>query len=136
MKRVFLFLTLLTFLTFSAFGADSKGSDSSVRDSATGSTAVLQLHDNGDGTKSVRVYAWGAGGGGSGDASAANQTTEISKLTSIDGKLPALSGGKIPVDNSGNTQPVSGTFWQATQPVSGTLGISNFPATQPVSGTL
>jgi hypothetical protein len=33
------------------------------------------------------------------------------------------------------TQPVSGTFWQATQPVSGTVGVNNFPATQPVSGT-
>ena len=46
--------------------------------------------------------------------------------------------------------PVSGTFWQATQPVSGTVtvnagtgtfgvsgsvAVSNFPATQPVSGT-
>jgi hypothetical protein len=29
----------------------------------------------------------GGGGGGGGDASAANQTTEIAKLTSIDGKL-------------------------------------------------
>jgi len=34
------------------------------------------------------------------------------------------------------TQPVSGTFWQATQPVSGTVAISNFPATQPISGTV
>lgn len=31
---------------------------------------------------------------------------------------------------------VSGTFWQATQPVSGTVAVSNFPATQPVSGTV
>lgn len=34
-----------------------------------------------------------------------------------------------------NTVPVTGTFWQATQPVSGSLSVSNFPATQPVSGT-
>jgi hypothetical protein len=40
------------------------------------------------------------------------------------------------------TQPVSGTvavtgtFWQATQPVSGSVSVSNFPATQPVSGTV
>jgi len=30
---------------------------------------------------------------------------------------------------------VTGTFWQATQPVSGSVSVSNFPATQPVSGT-
>ena len=31
------------------------------------------------------------------------------------------------------TLGVTGTFWQETQPVSGTVGVSNFPATQPVS---
>lgn len=29
--------------------------------------------------------------------------------------------------------PVTGTFWQATQPISGTVAVSNFPATQAVS---
>jgi hypothetical protein len=68
--------------------------------------------------------------------------------------------GTVTVDGSGVTQPVSGpltdtqlratdvdvnltnasvavtgTFWQATQPVSGSVSVSNFPATQPVSGT-
>jgi len=33
--------------------------------------------------------------------------------------------GRLPVDGSGVTQPVSGTFWQATQPVSGTVTASN-----------
>jgi hypothetical protein len=65
----------------------------------------------------------GGSTGGGGDASAANQTTEIAKLTSIDGKLTA------PLS-------VTGTFWQATQPVSGTVAVSNLPATQPVSGTV
>lgn len=55
---------------------------------------------------------------GSSDATAANQATEIAKLTSIDGKLPALVSSRVPVDGSGVTQPVSGTFFQATQPVS------------------
>lgn len=32
--------------------------------------------------------------------------------------------------------PVTGTFFQATQPISGTVGVNNFPATQPVSGTV
>lgn len=31
---------------------------------------------------------------------------------------------------------VTGTFFQATQPVSGSVSVSNFPATQPVSGTV
>ncbi len=43
----------------------------------------------------------------------------------------------LPVDGSGVTQPVSGTIsvsnFPATQPVSGTIAVSNFPATQPVS---
>jgi len=56
-------------------------------------------------------------------------------LSSIIAKLPNLISNRIPVDGSGVTQPVSGTFWPATQPVSGTVSVSNFPATQPVSGT-
>jgi hypothetical protein len=39
-------------------------------------------------------------------------------VASIDGKNPALVSGRVPVDGSGVTQPVSGTFFQATQPVS------------------
>jgi hypothetical protein len=30
---------------------------------------------------------------------------------------------------------VTGTFYQATQPVSGTVAVSNFPASQAVTGT-
>ena len=41
-----------------------------------------------------------------------------SSASSIDGKTPTLVSGRVPVDGSGVTQPVSGTFWQATQPVS------------------
>lgn len=63
--------------------------------------------------------------------------------------------GRLPVDGSGVTQPVSGTFWQATQPVSiaASVGVTGpltdselratpvpvsgtfWQATQPVSGT-
>lgn len=54
------------------------------------------------------------------------QTAGNSSLSSIDGKLPALSGGKVPVDSNCLTDtqlrasavPVSGTFFQATQPIS------------------
>jgi hypothetical protein len=64
-------------------------------------------------------------------ATSALQTTGNTSLSSIDTKTPALSSGRVPVDGSGVTQPVSiatmpstpvtGTFWQATQPVSGPL---------------
>lgn len=76
------------------------------------------------------------GGGGGGDASAANQDEQTAILTTIDAKLGsplAVTGSFYPA-----TQPVSGTvgvsgsvavtgtFWQATQPVSiaGTVGVS------------
>jgi hypothetical protein len=68
-----------------------------------------------------------ASSGGGGDASAANQTTEISKLTSLDGKIPsqgqALMSGSTPVVIASNQSaiPVTGAFYQATQPVSGTI---------------
>jgi hypothetical protein len=72
----------------------------------------------------------------SGVATAANQATGNSSLSSIDGKVPALVSGRLPVDGSGVTQPVSGTFWQATQPVSGPLTDTQLRATAvPVSGT-
>lgn len=75
----------------------------------------------------------------SGDASATNQTTEITRLTSIRDRLDSsvvvtgpLTDNQLratPVPVSGTfyqvTQPVSGTFWQATQPVS----IASMPST-------
>jgi len=88
-------------------------------------------------------------------ATAAGQTEILTSLGSIDTKLPALAGGRVPVtcDNcagggggssGGLTDAelrasplaVTGTFYQATQPISGTVAVSNFPATQPVSGTV
>jgi hypothetical protein len=58
-------------------------------------------------------------------------------VASIDGKNPALVSGRVPVDGSGVTQPVSGTFFQATQPVSIAASVpvtgTFFQATQPVS---
>lgn len=151
----------------------------------------------------------GAAGGGAGDASAANQTTEIARLTSLlselqlkadltetqpvslasqplptgaateaslsaiktqtdklqfdvsnnlkvtggtgggaggdgailDGSNPALkatvtAGLALKVDGSAVTQPVSGTFWPATQPVSGPLTDTQLRASAvPVSAT-
>lgn len=52
--------------------------------------------------------AGGGGGGGAGDASAANQLTQIGLETSIRDRLPsALVSGRLSVDGSGVTQPVS-----------------------------
>lgn len=83
-------------------------------------------------------------GGGTGDASAANQTTEITKLTSIDTKL----SGPIPVSDNGGSLTVDGTVAvSGTVPVSGPLtdtqirasalpvSVGNFPASQAVTGT-
>jgi len=76
----------------------------------------------------------------SGAATEAKQDSEITKLTSIDGKLPAnltVTSTRLLVDGSGVTQPVSGSVsvsnFPATQPVSGSVSVSNFPATQAIS---
>lgn len=53
-----------------------------------------------------------------GASTSAAQGTGNTSLGNIDTKTPALVSGRVPVDGSGVTQPVSGTFWQATQPVS------------------
>lgn len=37
-------------------------------------------------------------------------------------------GGLLKVDASGASVPVTGTFWQATQPVSGTVSVNALPA--------
>jgi len=83
----------------------------------------------------------------------ADTTTIAGDTTSIDLKTPALIGGKVPVDavgtvavsgvagtvavdGSGHTQPVSGTFWQGTQPVSGTVAVSGVGGTTTVDGTV
>ena len=73
-----------------------------------------------------------SGGGGSVPTGTAGSPN--SQVLSIQG----IAGGVAqPVTiASMPTTPVTGTFWQATQPVSGSVAVSNFPATQPVSGTL
>lgn len=80
-----------------------------------------------------------------GASTSALQTTGNTSLSNIDGKLPALVGGRVPTDGSGVVQPVSGTFWQATQPVSGPLTDAelrltpvpvSLAGTVPVSGTV
>ena len=64
-----------------------------------------------------------------GASTATLQTTGNTSLNSIDTKTPALSGGRVPVESNlvqgltdsqlrASAVPVSGTFWQSTQPVS------------------
>lgn len=50
--------------------------------------------------------------------------------------VESLFSGAVSVSNFPASQAVTGTFFQATQPVSGSVSVSNFPATQPVSGTV
>jgi len=99
----------------------------------------------------------GGGGGGGGAVTIADganvvegSTTDAAITTdsngTISGKLRGLVKILGNVWDSVNSRlnvfiqnpsiAVTGTFWQATQPVSGTVAVSNFPATQPVSGTV
>lgn len=51
-------------------------------------------------------------------------------------RTPVDLANALPVQpGTGATWAVTGTFFQATQPVSGTVAVSNFPATQAVTGT-
>lgn len=67
--------------------------------------------------------------------------TSDANIVSISG-APITEGQKdmahslpVVIASDQSAIPVSGTFFQATQPVSGTVAVSNFPATQAVSGT-
>lgn len=65
--------------------------------------------------------------------------TQKSKLVDAGGTNVATisAGGALKVDGSATTQPVSGTFFQVTQPVSGPLTDAQLRATPvPVSGTV
>lgn len=113
----------------------------------------------------VRATQAGGGGGGGAvtvadgadvalgattDAEATGDGSSVGILkrlrTLLAGGLPsALASDRLKVDGSGVTQPVSGTFWQATQPVSigasvavtGPLTDGQLRATPvPVSGTV
>jgi len=80
-----------------------------------------------------------------GASTATLQTTGNTSLNSIDTKTPALSGGRVPVESNlvqgltdtqlrASAVPVSGTFWQATQPVS--LSSSPLPTGAATESTL
>ena len=96
----------------------------------TGQTSPLSLDTAGN--LRVNVVAGGGAGGtsssfgsafpGTGTAAGAEYLSTPPTLTN--GQMVALQtnvSGALKVDGSAVTQPVSGTFWQATQPVSGTV---------------
>lgn len=78
---------------------------------ADAKTALDLLHTDNGAVKTVQVTPVGAGASG------------------ILGFLSAIW------DKLNGSLAVTGTFWQATQPVSGTVDVGNFPATQAVTGT-
>jgi hypothetical protein len=65
-----------------------------VIDQNTGDLFPIKLTDNGDETYSVSTD----GGGSGGDASAANQTTEIARLTTLDANIGAMSVAEATTD--------------------------------------
>lgn len=81
----------------------------------------LLLVDNGSGCPAISVSGISGGGGGGGDASAANQATEILKLTSIDNKLPALGVVETP---TASVVTASGTVSAGAKSVSFTTDSS------------
>jgi hypothetical protein len=82
-----------------------------------------------------------SGGSGGGNAAAGTTGTAIPASAGYTG---FNSGGNLvgvsttnpfPVAQQGSVA-VTGTFWQATQPVSGSVSVSNLPTTQAVSGSV
>lgn len=76
----------------------------------------------------------------SGVATAANQATGNASLSSVDGKLPALVSGRVPVDGSGVTQPISGSVGVSgtvtANAGSGTFTVSDGTGPMTVDGTV
>lgn len=94
---------------------------------------------------------------GGGDATAANQVIGNTSLDSIDIKLPALVGGRIPVELQETPLQIEGTVvvlgtvtvnavdldiraldssTDSVDASGSTVAVTNFPATQPISGTI
>jgi hypothetical protein len=82
-------------------------------------------------TSNVAVTNWPASQNINGAVTVSNEI-EVKN----DAGNPLAVSGTVAVSNFPATQAVTGTFWQATQPVSGSVSVSNFPATQPISGAV
>jgi hypothetical protein len=70
-----------------------------------------------------------------------NGAATESTLSTLNGKTPALgqaamvNSSPVVIASNQSAVPVSGTFFQTTQPVSGSVSVSNFPSSQAVTGT-
>jgi hypothetical protein len=74
-----------------------------------------------------------------GGATEAKQDAQLAKMPTLEGGrlpvvLPAGGGGLTDDELRAGPVPVSGTFWPNTQPVSGSVAVSNFPGSQAVTG--
>lgn len=81
------------------------------------------------------VKAVQAGGGGAGDASAANQVTGNASLASIDGKLPTLASGRIPVVLPAGGGGLTDTELRATAVPVSLASVPSHPVTGPLTDT-
>lgn len=73
-----------------------------------------------DGYGRLQVVVVSGGGGGSG-------TT---------GQQTMANSAPVVIASNQSAIPVTGTFFQATQPISGSVSVSNFPSTQAISGSI
>ncbi|CAK9251259.1 unnamed protein product [Sphagnum jensenii] len=143
-----------------AGGILSMGSDgSNYRVLSTDTTGKLNINSVQSGTWNITNIS-GTISLPTGAATSANQTSLISAIgsttsgqsgtlamgatttaaptytTAQTNPLSLTTAGALRVDGSAVTQPVSGTFWQATQPVSGTVTANAGTGTFAVSGTV
>lgn len=110
-------------------------------------------HDNGDGTYSPTFYGGAGGGGGTEYTEDAPAAANPVGAAIISRRRDALSATEVSADGDNiglvstakgelyvkhvDAIPVTGTFWQATQPVSGPVTDAQIRATPlPVSGTV
>lgn len=90
-------------------GAATAALQSNVQ-SAVGTSATTAITVQGSATGAALPISASSLPLPTGAATAALQTTGNTSLSSIDTKTPALVSGRVPVDGSGVTQPVSGTI--------------------------
>lgn len=106
-------LRLLSLLAFfllpSSFclASDHTGTAEDVRDTSTGNHAAIKLHDNGDGTYSPVVNVGSVTVTGAGDASAANQTSQLTQETATNTVLGTKADDKSTATNTTQVSIVS-----------------------------
>lgn len=111
---------------------DGNAALTSINSKLTNGTQVTQISDgvdalsiNADGSINATVNTI------TGYATSAKQDALLAEL-----QLKADLTETQPVSIQNASVAVTGTFWQATQPVSGSVSVSNLPATQAVSGSV